>query len=157
MRALLQRVEWARVLIKQEIWSEIDTGLLALVGVGPTDTEADSQALADKIVHLRVFPDHQDRMNRSLIDVGGSVLLVSQFTLMAQVSKGRRPFYTQAAPPDQAEPLLGSLRQRIEEAGVVTRTGKFGARMEVELRNSGPVTILIDTHRGRVVDCYPDD
>ena len=125
-------------------------GLLVLVGVAPSDTAAEADALADKLVGLRIFRDEDDKMNRSVGDAGGAILVVSQFTLLADVRKGRRPAFTGAAPPERAEPLVERLAHAIRERGVHCETGRFGARMEVESVNDGPVTLVIDVAEGRV-------
>ena len=122
-------------------------GLLALVGVGRNDTEEQAEELARKLVHLRVFKDEAERMNRSLIETGGQLGVVSQFTLYGDVRRGRRPSYTDAAPPQQAEPLIRAVVDAATAAGVSVITGRFRAMMDVELVNAGPVTILIDTER----------
>lgn len=140
----------ARVVVDGETTGAIGTGLVVLAGVGADDTEQDAGALADKIVGLRIFPDEERKMNRSLVDVGGSVLLVSQFTLLADVRKGRRPSFTAAALPEVAEPLITSLAASIESQGVTVAHGLFGAMMDVTLTNEGPVTIVIDTKNGAV-------
>ena len=147
MRAVIQRVGEARVRVGGEVVGEIGAGLLALVGVEAADVAADAEALAAKIVHLRVFEDAAGLMNRSLLDVGGALLVVSQFTLMADCSKGRRPAFGRAAPPEHAEPLVEALAASARRLGVTVDTGRFGAMMEVSLVNQGPVTLLIDTRR----------
>jgi len=125
--------------------SEMGPGLLCLVAVGSSDGLRQAEELAHKLVHLRVFPDERGRMNRSLLDVGGMLGIVSQFTLYGDTRKGRRPYFGGAAPPERAEPLLEALVQAAREAGASVVTGRFGARMDVELVNSGPVTLWIDT------------
>jgi D-tyrosyl-tRNA(Tyr) deacylase len=122
-------------------------GLLALVGVDRADDESDAAQLAEKLVYLRVFPDEQGRMNRSLLEAGGELGLVSQFTLLGDCRKGRRPSYDRAAPPEHAEPLLELLGRAAARLGVPVVTGRFRATMQVELRNEGPVTLLLDTRR----------
>ena len=148
MRAVVQRVKQAQVLVGDEVAGVIGFGLLVLLGVGKGDTEAAGEALAEKIAHLRIFDDALGKMNRSLLEVGGQALCVSQFTLYGDCRKGRRPSYAQAAPPERAqllyEAFVGSLRQR----GVRTETGRFRATMDVELVNAGPVTLLLDSDRG---------
>ena len=143
MRAVCQRVSRASVTVDGETVGEIGLGWLVLLGVGPNDDEATADRMVDKIVGLRIFEDEAGKMNRSVIDVGGSVLLVSQFTLYADVSRGRRPGFTGAAPPSVAEPLVGHIADIIRERGVTVATGRFGAMMEVELVNHGPVTIVL--------------
>ena len=151
MRAVLQRVTRARVTVGGETVGEIGSGLLALVGVGGGDGAVDAEVMGDKILALRIFPDGEGRMNLSVADAGGEVLVVSQFTLLADVRKGRRPSFVAAAPPDAAEPLVDAVAQRIHSAGVPCRTGRFGARMAIELVNDGPVTVVLDVADGRVV------
>ena len=151
VRAVIQRVREAEVTVDGEITGAIGAGLVVLVGVAVDDTERDAEVLATKLVGLRIFPDEDLKMNRSIIDAGGSVLLVSQFTLLADVRKGRRPAFTAAAPPELAEPLLAALAAAIEAAGVGVEQGRFGAMMEVSLVNDGPVTIVIDVEDGKVV------
>ena len=126
-----------------EVVGEIDHGWMVLLGVGPTDDEQTAARVADKIVGLRVFEDEAGKMNRSVADVGGAVLLVSQFTLYADTSRGRRPGFTGAAPPAVAEPLVERVAALIRERGLTVETGRFGALMEVELVNHGPVTIIL--------------
>jgi D-tyrosyl-tRNA(Tyr) deacylase len=145
MRAVVQRVTRARVVIEEETVGAIDLGLLVLLGVTGTDTAADSRWLADKIVGLRIFNDDAGKMNRSVLDVGGSVLIVSQFTLYGDCSKGRRPSFIAAAPPETAIPLYEQFVADVRAHGVATATGRFGAMMKVELVNNGPVTLLVDS------------
>jgi D-tyrosyl-tRNA(Tyr) deacylase len=133
------------VTVGDEVVGAIDTGLCVLVGVTHTDTEADAEKLAAKVWHLRVFPDAAGVMNRSVADVGGQVLVVSQFTLYGDTSRGRRPSWIAAAPPEQAEPLVDAVVRHLEALGAVVATGRFGAAMQVELVNDGPVTLLLDT------------
>ena len=147
MRAVVQRVHSARIRVESECVGEMGEGLLALVGVGRNDTEEQAEDLARKLVHLRVFKDEAERMNRSLIETGGQLGVVSQFTLYGDVRRGRRPSYTDAAPPQQAEPLIRAVVDAATAAGVSVITGRFRAMMDVELVNAGPVTILIDTER----------
>ncbi len=145
MRIVLQRVKQSAVSIDGACHGAIEKGFLALVGFCPTDTEAVLPKLIDKLVHLRVFEDENGKMNRSLLDIGGSVLSVSQFTLYADCRKGRRPSFTGAARPELAEPLYEAFNARLREAGVHVETGVFGADMQVSLVNDGPVTILLDS------------
>lgn len=145
MRAVLQRVRHSSVTIDQTVTGEIDTGLLVLLGVTESDDASVCDFLADKVLNLRIFEDETGKMNRSVIDVHGSVLIVSQFTLYADCRKGRRPSFTQAAKPDHAIPLYERFISKIKEAGVPTATGQFGADMQVLIENDGPVTILLDT------------
>jgi len=123
---------------------EIGCGVLALVGVADGDTAAEAEALARKMAGLRIFPDDDGKMNRSVLDVSGAALIVSQFTLLADVARGRRPSFTGAAAPDAAEPLIDLLCGVLRDAGVVVAAGRFGAHMEVESVNDGPVTILVE-------------
>lgn len=130
--------------------ASIDEGLLLLVGIEPSDTGGDIEAAADKVAHLRVFADSEGQMNRSLLDVGGSALVVSQFTLLADIRKGRRPSFTAAASPEIAAPMVVDFAAALRRAGIRTETGVFGARMEVELVNDGPVTLMMEVRSGRV-------
>lgn len=127
--------------------ASMGSGLLALVGVARADRPQDAEALAEKLVQLRVFADAEGRMNRALVEVGGTLGIVSQFTLLGDARKGRRPSYAEAAPPEQAEALLALLVAEAQRAGVTVITGRFGAQMEVSLANDGPVTVLLDTAR----------
>jgi D-tyrosyl-tRNA(Tyr) deacylase len=145
VRALLQRTTGARVLIEGRIVAQIGSGLVVLLGVGPDDTEAVADSLARRITELRIFRDDAGRTDRSLIDVGGAALVVSQFTLFADTRRGRRPGFTGAAPPDRAEALYRRLADELERRGVPVSTGQFGAEMSVELVNDGPFTIWLDT------------
>lgn len=130
--------------------AEVRHGLLVLVGVAVSDGPEEARALAEKLVALRIFPDQDGKMNRSVKDVEGSVLIVSQFTLLAETRKGRRPSFIRAAPPEQAEPLVNEVARLVEAAGVAAPSGRFGAQMEVELTNAGPVTLVLDVEDGRV-------
>lgn len=145
MRALLQRTSGARVRVDGEVVGEVGPGLLVLLGVGPEDDEATTDALARRVTELRIFDDEAGRTNLSLIDVGGAVLVVSQFTLYADTRRGRRPGFTGAAPPDLAERLYLRFAATLRAAGVTVATGRFGAVMAVELVNDGPFTIWLDT------------
>ena len=147
MRALLQRTTGARVRVDDEVVGEIGTGLVVLLGVGPADDEAVADALARRVIELRIFDDDAGRTNLSLSDVGGAVLVVSQFTLYADTTRGRRPGFTGAAGPEQAERLYLRFAQAIRGLGVEVATGRFGAVMAVELVNDGPFTIWLDTER----------
>jgi D-tyrosyl-tRNA(Tyr) deacylase len=147
VRAVVQRVHSARIRVATECVGEMGEGLLALVGVGREDGRKQAEELARKLVHLRVFKDEEGRMNRSLIETGGELGVVSQFTLFGDVRRGRRPSYTDAAPPEQAEPLIRAVVEAASAAGVNVITGRFRAMMDVELVNAGPVTILLDTDR----------
>jgi len=141
MRAVVQRVTRAR----STPGGEIGAGLLVLLGVADGDTPEQSERLAGKIARLRIFEDDAGKFDRSLLDVGGAVLVVSQFTLIADTAKGNRPSFSQAARPELAEPLYESFAAALEELGVPVETGAFGAHMQVELVNDGPVTIVLDT------------
>jgi D-aminoacyl-tRNA deacylase len=151
MRTVVQRVSHARVLTRSEVAGEIGEGLAVLVGVTHDDTEADAMAIARKLVGLRIFPDDDGMMNRSVLDVGGSVLVISQFTLYGDVRKGRRPSFVAAARPERAEPLVDLVASAIMAEGVPVATGRFGAQMEVELVNRGPVTIVIESRAGAII------
>ncbi|HSG79434.1 MAG TPA: D-aminoacyl-tRNA deacylase [Acidimicrobiia bacterium] len=151
MRAVVQRVASASVVVDGESVGAIDGGLLVLLGVAVGDGEADAAAIVDKVVGLRIFPDDEGRMNRSVVDVRGAILLVSQFTLLADVGKGRRPSFVGAADPSVAEPLVAWASERITAAGIRCATGRFGAHMSVRLENDGPVTIVLDALDGRVL------
>jgi D-tyrosyl-tRNA(Tyr) deacylase len=147
MRAVVQRVAGARVRVGERITGEIGSGLLAFVGVGVDDDERDATALAHKIVELRIFPDDAGLMNRALLECGGSLLLVSQFTLHGDVRRGRRPSFVTAAEDAPARSLFQRVGAEAESLGAAVGYGEFGAHMTVELVNDGPVTILIDTKR----------
>jgi D-tyrosyl-tRNA(Tyr) deacylase len=148
MRAVVQRVSRAQVTVEGEIAGEIGLGLLVLLGVDREDTEADAVYLADKIAGLRIFEDDEGKMNRSVQEVGGSVLAVSQFTLYGDVRRGKRPSFDGAAPPEQARELYEFFVEQIRAAGLRCETGRFQAMMQVELVNEGPVTILLDSRKG---------
>lgn len=139
------------MVVDGEVVGEVGRGLLALVGVGRDDREGDADALADKLVNLRIFPDEEGKMNRSVLNEEGEVLVVSQFTLLGDVSGGRRPSFIAAARPEEAEPLVQQVAERIRAAGVRCATGLFGAEMSVQLVNEGPVTIVIDVVDGKAV------
>jgi D-tyrosyl-tRNA(Tyr) deacylase len=145
VRGVISRVVWARVVAGDELTGEIGQGLLVLVGVTHGDGEADARWLAGKVAALRVFDDDQGRMNRSLVDVGGGALVVSQFTLYGNASKGRRPSYVAAAPPELAAPLVDEVAKFLAGEGIPVATGRFGAHMRVESAGDGPVTILLDS------------
>lgn len=145
MRALLQRVTQASVTVDNQIVGQIDQGLLILLGVGQGDGEVQIKTLVDKIVHLRIFADDEGKMNRSLLDIGGEALVVSQFTLYADTRRGRRPGFTNAAPPAAAEPLVERFKATLVAHGIVVAGGIFGAHMQVALINDGPVTIWLDS------------
>src|SRR2546423_14419161 len=145
MRALLQRVTHASVTVDEQIVGQIGLGLLVLLGVGQDDSETQVKTLADKIVHMRIFGDDEGKMNRSLLDVGGEVLVVSQFPLYADIRRGRRPSFTNAAPPSLAEPLVERFKDALASYGLPIASGIFGAYMTIDLRNEGPVTIWLDS------------
>ena len=147
MRAVVQRVSTATVRIRGRLHSAIGEGLLVLIGVDRDDTERDAAALAKKVIELRVFEDDGGRMNRSVADTGGQVLAVSQFTLLGDARKGRRPSFERAAEPTRARQLYDCFTKAVEAAGVRVSTGVFREMMDVELTNSGPVTILLDTQK----------
>ena len=147
MRAVVQRVTEARVEVAGKAVGEIGAGLLVLLGVGRDDTRDDADYLADKTVNLRVFDDDEGKMNRSLSESGGAILVVSQFTLYGDVRRGRRPSYSDAAEPDKANQLYEYFVERVRSAGVKVETGIFQAMMKVSLTNDGPVTILLDSRK----------
>ena len=142
---MIQRVSRASVSVDGEVVASIGPGLLALVGVAEGDGEEEARRLARKCAEMRIFADGEGKFNLSLVDVGGEALVVSQFTLLADVRKGRRPSFVGAAAPEVAEPLVGSFAAALREAGVPTETGRFGAMMSVELVNDGPVTVVVDS------------
>ena len=144
MRAVVQRVSSAEVRVDGEVRGRIEEGLCVLLGVARGDGEEAAARIAGKIARLRVFEDEDGRFDRSLVDVGGAALVVSQFTLLADTAKGNRPSFTDAAPPHAAEPLYLQVADELRALGVPVETGVFGARMEVELVNAGPVTIVLD-------------
>lgn len=145
MRALIQRVSRASVTVDEKVVGEIGRGLLVFLGIGFEDNEATVKTLVDKIVQLRIFPDQQGKMNLSLLDIQGEVLVVSQFTLHADVSRGRRPSFTRAAPPSIAIPLYELFKELCKKYALTVASGIFGAYMNVELCNDGPVTIWMDS------------
>jgi len=144
LRALLQRVSHASVTVDQQIVGQIEQGLLILLGIGQGDTAAQVKTLVEKIIHMRIFEDSEGKMNRSLLDIGGHALVVSQFTLYADTQRGRRPNFTSAAHPSIAEPLFEQFKTSMAQYGVPTASGIFGATMEIQLCNYGPVTIMLD-------------
>lgn len=146
----MQRVARASVTVDDQVVVAIGSGMLALVGIDPSDTGAEVEALAAKLAGLRIFPDDEGKMNRSVEDVSGEILVVSQFTLLGDVAKGRRPSFTGAAPPEHAEPLIEELASGLSRRGIPTGTGVFGATMEVDLVNDGPVTLILEVSDGRV-------
>ena len=144
MRAVLQRVRRASVLVAGEQVAEIGPGLVVLLGVGQDDSQVDAQWLAEKTALLRIFEDQDGKSNLSLLDTGGEAIVVSQFTLYADSSKGRRPSFIRAAQPDLAEPLVEHFASHLEAQGVKVQEGVFGAHMLVEIQNDGPVTIILE-------------
>jgi D-tyrosyl-tRNA(Tyr) deacylase len=147
MRAVIQRVTSARVTVDGRKTGAIDAGLLVLLGVHRDDTEQDVSWLAEKSVNLRIFDDSAGKMNLSLLDTGGQMLIVSQFTLLGDCRKGRRPSWSQAAPPKRADLLYQQFISTVNNLGITTENGEFQAMMEVKLVNSGPVTMLLDSHK----------
>lgn len=146
MRAVIQRVAHGAVYIERQTLSSIGQGLVVLLGVKKSDTAADARYLADKIANLRIFEDREGKLNRSVLDVGGTVLVVSQFTLYGDCRRGRRPSFTEAAPPAQAEPLYRKFIEELGVRGVVTAEGRFQAHMIVEIANEGPVTVIVESN-----------
>jgi D-tyrosyl-tRNA(Tyr) deacylase len=145
LRALVQRVSQASVAVDGEIISSIKQGLVVLVGVGQDDSQVDASYLADKIANLRVFSDHEGKFNLSALDIQAELLVVSQFTLFASTRKGRRPSFTDAAPPEEAEALIAQFVELLRSCGLHVETGRFQAYMQVQINNDGPVTIFIDS------------
>jgi D-tyrosyl-tRNA(Tyr) deacylase len=150
MRAVVQRVSRAQVEVGGRIVGEIGKGLVALVGVIDSDGPAEADALAQKLADLRVFADEEGKMNRSVIDVAGAILVVSQFTLYGDVRRGRRPSFTEAASPEHAQPLIDAVVDATRTRGVRVETGEFGAHMQLSMTNDGPVTLIIEIENGRV-------
>jgi D-aminoacyl-tRNA deacylase len=144
MRALVQRVKSGKVIVDGQTVAEIARGLVILLGIGQADTAEQARFLAGKIASLRIFEDNEGKFNRSILDTGGAVIVVSQFTLYADTRKGRRPSFTEAAPPEVAAPLVDLFANLLRELGVPTRNGIFGAHMLVEIENDGPVTIWLE-------------
>lgn len=147
MRLVVQRVKEARVKVKDEVISEIGGGLLVFLGVGKEDTEADVEYLVDKALNLRIFSDDQGKFNLSLLETGGALMVVSQFTLWGDCRKGRRPSFSESAPPSMAEPLYDRFIEKVKLKGVAVACGRFQEMMEVFLVNDGPVTLLIDSKK----------
>lgn len=145
MRAVVQRVKEARVEVGERVVGKIGKGLLVFLGVAEEDSEKEGEYLANKIVHLRIFPDERDLMNLSLMDTGGEVLVVSQFTLWGDCRKGRRPSFTGAARPEKARALYGDFISRVRAKGVNVATGEFQEMMNVHLVNDGPVTLILES------------
>lgn len=144
MRIVLQRVSSGKVTVNNRTIAEIGRGLIILLGIGPSDGQEQARLLAEKIAHLRIFEDHQGKMNLSVRDIDGQAIVISQFTLYADTRKGRRPSFTDAAQPEFARPLVGFFAQQLSNLGVLTQTGEFGAHMQVEIINDGPVTIFFE-------------
>jgi D-tyrosyl-tRNA(Tyr) deacylase len=145
LRIVLQRVSRASVRVEGETIASIDAGMLLLVGAAPDDDGGTAERMARKCAELRIFADDEGRFNRSLLDIGGEALVVSQFTLLADARRGRRPSFTDAAPPEVAEPLVRAFTEALGACGARVAEGRFGAKMEVELVNDGPVTIVLDS------------
>ena len=145
MKALIQRVISASVTVDNKVISEIEKGLVVLIGVSLEDTERDADYLAEKIVNLRIFNDKEDKFNLSAVDIDAEMLVISQFTLISDTRKGRRPSFSLAASPDKAEMLYDYFIERIKESGLKVDTGSFGAHMLVKIFNDGPVTIMLDS------------
>lgn len=147
MRTVIQRVSRAQVSIENKVKGSIGKGLVVFVGISPEDCQKDLQWLAEKIVHLRIFEDNAGKMNRSLTDIKGEVLIISQFTLYGDCRKGRRPGFSGAAPPLKAEPIYQQFVEEVKSKGIQVETGTFQAEMQVELINDGPVTLLLDSEK----------
>lgn len=145
MKVVVQRSKQASVTIGGEVAGAIEHGLVLLVGITHEDTEEDIRWMADKVAGLRIFEDENEKMNFSVVDAGGQILSISQFTLYGDSRKGRRPNFMAAARPEQAEPLYNRFNELLRDAGLVVETGRFGAMMDVSLVNSGPVTLIIDS------------
>jgi D-tyrosyl-tRNA(Tyr) deacylase len=145
MRAVIQRVTASDVQVDHEIVGRIGSGLLVLLGISRSDEEKDADYLADKVVHLRIFEDDEGKMNRSLLETSGEVLVVSQFTLLGDCRKGRRPSFVDAAPPERAEQLYEYFVDQLKLKGITASTGQFQARMAVSLVNDGPVTLILES------------
>lgn len=143
MKVLIQRVKKASVTIDKQLYSSIDKGILALVGIEKGDTLEIVEKYAKKVVNLRIFPDENDKMNRSIVDIGGEMLIVSQFTLCGDCKKGTRPSFDNSAPPDIANTLYEAFINEVQKLNIKTQHGKFGAMMDVELINDGPVTFMV--------------
>jgi D-tyrosyl-tRNA(Tyr) deacylase len=147
MRAVVQRVSQAQVVVEGEVVGQIGRGFVVLLGVAQGDTAGDVSTMTDKLVGLRIFDDAEGKMNLALADVGGAMLLISQFTLLGDCRKGRRPSYIDAAPPDLAEALYELVVAEVRKRGIQVATGRFRTQMDVTLTNDGPVTLLVDTRR----------
>jgi D-tyrosyl-tRNA(Tyr) deacylase len=149
MKAVIQRVVCASVTVEETVVGQIGQGLMVLLGVAKGDTEEDGRYMAEKIMTLRIFTDEAGKMNRSLVDVGGSVLLVSQFTLLGSTATGRRPSFDEAAPPDEARRLYELVVEELRRKGTMVETGVFASHMRVALINDGPVTVIVDSREKR--------
>ncbi|MCP9455768.1 MAG: D-aminoacyl-tRNA deacylase [Nitrospira sp.] len=149
MKAVIQRVVQASVTVEEVVVGQIGQGLMVLLGVAKGDTEEDGRLMTEKIRTLRIFPDEAGKMNRSLTEVGGAVLLVSQFTLLGSTTTGRRPSFDQAAPPDEARRLYELVAEELRRQGTIVETGVFAAHMRVSLINDGPVTVIVDSREKR--------
>ncbi|MBH5317118.1 D-tyrosyl-tRNA(Tyr) deacylase [Paenibacillus sp. GSMTC-2017] len=145
MKVVVQRSKGAKVTVEGNVTGEIESGLVLLVGITHEDTMSDVRWMADKIAGLRIFEDESEKMNLSVLDVGGAVLSISQFTLYGDCRKGRRPNFMAAARPEQAEVLYDAFNKTLQELGLQVETGKFGAMMDVQLTNDGPVTIILES------------
>ena len=152
MRVVIQRVKSASVVVGTEVTGRIGEGLLVFLGVAMSDSIEDVEYLADKTVNLRIFEDENHKMNRSLLDIGGEILVVSQFTLLGDCKKGRRPSFVNAASPELADKLYRQFVDRVRQKGVSAETGRFQAKMEVSLTNDGPVTFIIESKRFMTTD-----
>lgn len=150
MRAVVQRVEKSELYIEDTLYSQIGKGFLVLLGVTETDTEADMKALADKILKLRIFEDENEKMNLSILEVGGELQIVSQFTLYADCHHGNRPSFIGAARPEMANPMYEKFVAYCRESGLPVKTGSFGAHMKIHFINDGPVTIALEAENGKV-------
>lgn len=151
MKAVIQRTLEATVTVEEKVIGKIDSGFVVLVGFTDSDTEKDIHAMVQKLVHLRIFEDGAGKMNRSLKDADGSILSISQFTLYGNIQKGRRPSFVHAAHPDKAIELYEAFNQALREESVHVETGEFGAMMNVQLTNQGPVTLTIETESGKII------
>lgn len=147
MRGVVQRVKHANVKVEDKIIGEIEQGIMLLLGVENSDEEKDLEYMIDKVVNLRIFSDDEGKMNKSLLDINGSILVVSQFTLLGDARKGRRPGFIDAARPEKAVPYYEEFVKRLKDKGIKTEIGEFGADMEVSICNDGPVTILLDSKK----------